>query len=522
MCAEMRAGMKEKLIAVEILMTVLLKGSDIGTQNISMDDVQMQETQLLERIEAGAGHEMENYICTDMDHDGTEELIGVYLDEKNHCQAWYCSSDGQVCTLIYQGKSDVDECIIERLDVGEETHIALNSVCLFGSWKYYTVLALKNQEITCLLSDQNGYVRMTEEGDIALTIEAYDGMYEPDLGMTTHTWKDTYLFYDGRTYQEYEAAEMTEEVFLTYQNAQAVKDEIDRAWRQPDVLSLEYAYYLRDNGILHIQCDVQYASGEIQYGYYTVRYEDGVLDKELGAYNPGQMRTRLFYSGNTTDIQVEKKTVSTVVGEVTISEKSLNTAIQAEGSDRIRTWDLRYPYFDGEAVLALDQINAQVYALVQEKQMLDAEWVFSSEMTYEITYMDERFVSILFNGNVSGSGYSEGCWGMNFDLETGKLLSLEDFYEWEELEASLLEAVEQDRLSVWILKGYKLLAGEQKKEYLQKYFIDLLPKDAYIRQDDTGFFIKDGYLYFITAPYPSCKEYTYVRWETEKLTKGNR
>lgn len=55
----------------------------------------------------------------------------------------------------------------------------------------------------------------------------------------------------------------------------------------------------------------------------------------------------------------------------------------------------------------------------------------------------------------------------------------------------------------------------EKKEYLQKYFIDLLPKETYIRQDDTGFFIKDGYLYFITAPYPSCKQHTYVRWETE-------
>lgn len=507
--------MKEKLIAVEILMTVLLRGSDIGTQNIGVNDVQIQETQLLEMMEACAGHEMEDYVYVDMDHNGTEELIGVYLDEKNHCQAWYCSDDGQICTLVYQGKSDVDECIIEILDVEEETHIALNSACLFGPWKYYTVLALKNQEIICLLVDQNGYVRMTEEGDIALTIEDYDGIYDPDYGMTTHTWKDTYLFYDGSTYQEYEAAEMTEKAFLSCQNAQAVKDEIDRAWDQPDVLSLEYAYYLRDNGILHIQCDVQYASGEIQYGYYTVRYEDDVLDKEFGEYNPGQMRTRLFYSGNTTDIQVKKQTVSTVIGDVTILEKSLYTTTQVEGSDLIRTWDLRYPFFDGNAIVVLDQINEQIYALVQEKQMLDSEWDFSTEMTYEVTYIDERFVSILFNGNVSGSGYSEGCWGMNFDLETGKLLSLEDFYEWEELETSLIEAMEQDRLSVQILKGYKLLEGEEKKEYLQKYFMELLPKEAYIRQDDTGFFIKDGYLYFITAPYPSCKQHTYVRWETE-------
>lgn len=287
--------MKEKLIAVEILVTVLLKGSDIGTQTIGIDDAQIHETQLLEIMRSCAGHEMEEWVYTDMDHNGTSELIGIYFDEKNRCQAWYCSNDGQTCMLVYQANSDADTCIIETLDAGDETHVVLNNCCLFGPWNFYSILALKKQDIVCLLSDQRGYVRMTEAGDIALTIEAYDGMYDPDYGMTTHTWKDTYLFYDGSTYQEYEAAEITEEAFLSYQNAQTVKDEIDSAWRQPDVLSLEYTYYIRDNGILHVQCDVQYKSGEIQYGYYTIRYEDSVLDKKLGKYNPGQMMTRLFY-----------------------------------------------------------------------------------------------------------------------------------------------------------------------------------------------------------------------------------
>lgn len=210
------------------------------------------------------------------------------------------------------------------------------------------------------------------------------------------------------------------------------------------------------------------------------------------------------------------QTVSTVIGDVTILEKALDTTIQVDGWDRIRTWNLRYPFFDGEAILVLDQINEQIYELVQENQMLDSEWVFSTEMTYEITYIDEYFVSILFEGSASGSGYSERSWGMNFDLETGKLLSLEDFYEWEELEESLEDAMEQDNLSVQILKGYMQLEGEEKKEYLEKYFMDLLRKDSEFRRDNTCFFIKEGYLYFIAAPYPSCKGDTYVKWETEK------
>lgn len=60
------------------------------------------------------------------------------------------------------------------------------------------------------------------------------------------------------------------------------------------------------------------------------------------------------------------QTVSTVIGDVTILEKALDTTIQVDGWDRIRTWNLRYPFFDGEAILVLDQINEQIYELVQE------------------------------------------------------------------------------------------------------------------------------------------------------------
>ncbi len=66
--------------------------------------------------------------------------------------------------------------------------------------------------------------------------------------MCTRTWKDTYLFYGGNTYKEYGATRITEETFLSYQNAQALKD--------------------------------KNRSGSI-------------LEEEPGAYNPGQMRESL-------------------------------------------------------------------------------------------------------------------------------------------------------------------------------------------------------------------------------------
>lgn len=40
---------------------------------------------------------------------------------------------------------------------------------------------------------------------------------------------------------------------------------------------------------MHIQCNVYGDSGEIQYGYYTVRYEGNKLNTNLGEYTSGQM-----------------------------------------------------------------------------------------------------------------------------------------------------------------------------------------------------------------------------------------
>ena len=90
---------------------------------------------------------------------------------------------------------------------------------------------------------------------------------------------------------------------MTYRNAQTVKDKIDAQWKQSDITALEYTYYIRQNGIMHIQCDVQDESGGMQYGYYTVRYEGGILEREPGEYNPGQMDVRFsdleaVYAGN--------------------------------------------------------------------------------------------------------------------------------------------------------------------------------------------------------------------------------
>ena len=76
---------------------------------------------------------------------------------------------------------------------------------------------------------------------------------------------------------------------MDYQNSQELKDQIEGELRQSNTTSLEFSYFKRKNGIMHIQCNVYSDSGEIQYGYYTIRYNGNQLNKDLGEYNLGQM-----------------------------------------------------------------------------------------------------------------------------------------------------------------------------------------------------------------------------------------
>ena len=226
-----------------------------------------------------------------MNHDGSKELIGTYSDNMGLYQTWYCSSDGETCLLVHQNNEGMDACEIKLIELKNETHVVLNAYRMIGTVKNYSIISLKGENISCLASNKYGYVCMTENGDITLDVEAYDGMYDPDIdGMILHTWKNTYLYFDGETYKEYGAKEIAENEYLSYKNSQNIKDMIANELKQSDATKLEYSYYVRKNNVLHIQCNVYSNSGTIQYGYYTVRISGNSLDEQLGEYTMGQMK----------------------------------------------------------------------------------------------------------------------------------------------------------------------------------------------------------------------------------------
>lgn len=204
-----------------------------------------------------------------------------------------------------------------------------------------------------------------------------------------------------------------------------------------------------------------------------------------------------------------------VIGEIEILEKSMYVEEEIASMDGwIVTKYLKYPYFTGGSKKVTDRINEQIFQTVMHENMAVEDWVTYIEMTYEITFEDEQYLSILLEGNVSrGGGYGEYSRGMNFDMESGELLSMEDICEWILIQEAVKKAVEKDNLSVQVGSRDIWLDGEQKEEYLKTDFMDLFKENSYLRTDKNRFFIRDGYLVFIAPSLPSFKGDTYIELE---------
>lgn len=223
--------MKKKVFIIMIIAWIAIIASAVGIRIRFSEKEPLSEEQLLAITQSACGHQPEHYVYVDMDHDGFKELIGVFSDDKGLYQTWYCSSDGKTCLPVHENTEIMDACILQLLDLKTETHVV----------------------------------------------------------MMVHTWKDTYLYFDGTTYREYVAEELTESDYFRFTNSRKIKTMIADELTQSDTTKLEYSYFIRKNNIVHIQCNVYNHSGAIQYGYYTVRCSGNVLDPQLGEYTMGQM-----------------------------------------------------------------------------------------------------------------------------------------------------------------------------------------------------------------------------------------
>lgn len=250
------------------------------------------DKQMLTLLDEACGSQIYVYVSVDMDKDGEREMIGVTY---NDFSIWYCSSDLKDCYMVSEGPSHwYDDCKIEQIELDEERHIVVDTYNMFGNDKSYCILALHDGEIETLVNDQYGYVYMNEKNDIILDVEAYDGEYDKTLGIwTTHTWTDTYLYYEDGKYKEYGAATLSEKDFLKFDNAQELLDEIEKENRNEKVLEIRYSYFIRENGIVIIQCEEEQEE-LITYYHYTFRENEKHLDVEMSK-NYGIMYSSLSW-----------------------------------------------------------------------------------------------------------------------------------------------------------------------------------------------------------------------------------
>lgn len=248
------------------------------------------EEELLNIMEEVCGYPIIEHVYTDMDRDGAAELLGVYLNEEAYSyHTWYCSSDGEECYQIQENLQSYDECALELLPLDGETHVAINAYNLMGNNKNHSIAVLRDGKAECLVTNEYGTVKMDAEGNILLNIESYDAYYDGDC-WTGHTWKDTYLYYDGAFYKEYGATEISEETFLQMEGGQALLSAIREKWQRQDT-NIEFSFYLRSNHILHIQCALKEADGGIRYFYYTLKWDENKITGGLENYYDGQMGT---------------------------------------------------------------------------------------------------------------------------------------------------------------------------------------------------------------------------------------
>lgn len=179
--------------------------------------------------------------------------------------------------------------------------------------------------------------------------------------------------------------------------------------------------------------------------------------------------------------------------------------------------DIAYPRFNAEDE-ASHKMNEQIYhAMIAGDILEDDGYADRAEIKYEVPYADDRIISIHFTGyKGKGFGNENLDMGMNFDLSSGELLCLADFYGLKELRDLLENAVEEGKLSVMGLP----INDSEKTAYIDS-FLDEFASDDYINETD-NFYLQENRICFLAEPYLSMKQKVCLALEVDALSAIQR
>lgn len=174
--------------------------------------------------------------------------------------------------------------------------------------------------------------------------------------------------------------------------------------------------------------------------------------------------------------------------------------------------DIAYPQFNADDE-ASHKMNEQIYhAMTADGILEDDGYADRAEIKYEVPYADDRIISIHFTGyKGKGLGNENLDMGMNFDLSSGELLCLADFFGLKELRDLLENAAEEGKLSVMGLP----LNDSEKAAYIDS-FLEEFDLDSYINKTD-NFYLQENRICFLAEPYPSMKQKVCLELEVDAL-----
>lgn len=171
---------------------------------------------------------------------------------------------------------------------------------------------------------------------------------------------------------------------------------------------------------------------------------------------------------------------------------------------------IEYPTIDIENENdVVELINEQIYSIVIPE---DFGQYYSGQGEIEIynetEIVGDKIISIHFTGHMSKWGsYAEYNKGLNFDLRTGKIISLTDYYTLADIREIVYAAKNSGELNS---------SGFAVDEEIVERFLVLFDSDDYSNQTD-NFFIQNNKLCFIVPPAKSMRQSSYVEIDLDNF-----
>lgn len=172
---------------------------------------------------------------------------------------------------------------------------------------------------------------------------------------------------------------------------------------------------------------------------------------------------------------------------------------------------VKYPYIEIETEPeTAGLINQQIHDMVVPEDF--GQYISGAKYTeihYDTEFPTGELWSIHVQGAKSlwdpGSGAISGIidQGLNFDLRTGRLVSLRDYYSLSELREIVESALEHDEIGVLDPYGYEV--SEDLKDITLQTFAALFDTEEYSRQADV-FYLRGDKIYFIPSNIDVCVE----------------